>query len=74
MNIVEKFSYLLPAFPPQDFDVDGFIVELIKSELETLSLVRKVVREYGKDIPKDIKLLTDRIEYLIKNPLTQTKS
>ncbi len=67
MNIVEKFSYLLPAFPPQDFDAEAFITQVIESELKTLKEVREVLKNYLHEVPRDVKLLPERIKYLLDN-------
>lgn len=67
MNIAEKFSYLLPAFPPQDFDTEAFITQVIESELKTLSEIRTVLKDYLHEVPRDVKLLPERIKYLLDN-------
>ncbi len=67
MNIAERFSYLLPAFPPQDFDYEAFIVTVIESELKTLKQVREVLKDYLHEVPRDVKLLPERIKYLLDN-------
>jgi len=67
MNLTEKFSYLLPAFPPQDFDTETFITQAIESEFKTLKSVREILKDYLHEIPRDVKLLPERIKYLLDN-------
>lgn len=67
MNLAEKFSYLLPAFPPQDFDTEAFIAQAIESELKTLKQVREILKDYLHEVPRDVKLLPERIKYLLDN-------
>lgn len=67
MNLTEKFSYLLPAFPPQDFDTETFITQVIESELKTLKDVREILKDYLHEVPRDVKLLPERIKYLLDN-------
>ncbi len=67
MNLADKFSYLLPAFPPRDFDHEAFIAAVIESELKTLKQVREVVKDYLREVPTSVKLLPERIKYLLDN-------
>jgi hypothetical protein len=67
MNLSERFSYLLPAFPPKDFDHEAFIVTVIESELKTLKQVREVLKDYLHEVPSRVKLLPERIKYLLDN-------
>jgi len=58
----------LPAFPPKNFDPEKFLINLNESESKELQKVRQVIKPFLRKIPRELRSVSDRVNYLINNP------
>lgn len=66
-----NLANLLPAFPHKSFseeDAEKFISSVVKSELEELSKVREVLKPFLRKIPRELKTVSQRVDYLVSKP------
>lgn len=66
-----NLANLLPAFPHKPFseeDAEKFVSSVVKSELEEISKVREVLKPLLRKIPRELKTVSQRVDYLINKP------
>ena len=66
MNLA-RFAHLLPAFPPRGFDYDEFILAALDLDSKELKKVRDALKPILRDFPRELKTVSQRVQYLVDN-------